>query len=84
MDYHVVDARNVGGYVIWLKFKDGTMGEIDLSSELIGPVFEPLRSQKLFSEFRIDSEFHTLVWPNGADIAPESLHGNVRVIAQRG
>ncbi len=81
MGYHVLEARHVGRYVIWLRFRDGTTGEIDLQSALRGPVFEPLRDQAFFRKFSIHPEFHTLVWPNGADFAPEFLHDNVRVTA---
>jgi hypothetical protein len=80
-DYHVLEARYVGGHVVWLRFRDGTSGEIDLAPALRGPVFEPLRDPKVFCNFTIHSEFHTLVWPNGADFAPEFLHDNVRVKA---
>ena len=79
MDYHVMEARYVGGYVIWLRFRDGTAGEIDLSRELWGEVFEPLRDLEYFKRFTIDPEGQTLVWPNGADFAPEFLHDPVRV-----
>jgi hypothetical protein len=79
MDYHVMEARYVGGYVIWLRFRDGTAGEIDLSRELWGEVFEPLRDLEYFKRFTIDPEGQTLVWPNGADFAPEFLHDAVRV-----
>lgn len=79
MDYHVMEARYVGGYVIWLRFRDGTVGEVDLSRELWGEVFEPLRDLDYFKKFTIDPEGRTLVWPNGADFAPEFLHEAVRV-----
>ncbi|MFQ5896286.1 MAG: DUF2442 domain-containing protein [Nitrospinota bacterium] len=81
MDYHVTEARHVTGYIVWIRFKDGTEGEIDLGPELAGPVFEPLRNPEEFRRFRVDPEFHTLVWPNGADFAPEFLHDNIRVTA---
>jgi hypothetical protein len=81
MNYDVIEARYVSGFVVWLKFRDGTAGEIDLASELSGPVFEPLRELAVFRQFQIHPEFHTLVWPNGADFAPEFLHDNVRVNA---
>jgi len=81
MDYHIVDARHVSGHTMWLKFRDGTSGEIDLVSELNGPVFEPLRDVAYFTSFSIHPDFRTLVWPNGADFAPEFLHANVRVTA---
>ena len=81
MNYHIVEARYVAGHVVWLRFRDGTSGEIDLESVLEGPVFEPLRDPQAFCTFQIHPEFHTLVWPNGADLAPEFLHDNVRVTA---
>ena len=81
MDYHVVEARHVTGYVVWLKFRDGTAGEVDLAPELRGPIFDPLRDLQAFKQFRIHPDFHTLVWPNGADFAPEFLYRAVRVTA---
>lgn len=81
MDYHVIDARHIGGSVVWLKFRDGTEGQVDLAPELVGPIFEPLRDPAAFAAFRLHPDFHTLVWPNGADIAPEVLHHRVRAVA---
>ncbi len=81
MNYHIVEVRYVSEYVVWLRFRDGTAGEIDLASELHGPVFEPLKDPAAFRAFEIHPEFHTLVWANGADLAPEFLHDNVRVAA---
>jgi hypothetical protein len=81
VDYDLVDARWVSGHTVWLRFRDGTAGEIDLAPSLRGPVFEPLRDVDYFRQFSIHPEFETLVWPNGADFAPEFLHDNVRVTA---
>lgn len=81
MKYHVVEARYVAGHIVWLRFRDGTVGEIDLASALQGPIFEPLRDPTVFRQFEIHPDFHTLVWENGADLAPEFLHENVRVTA---
>jgi len=82
MKYHVIAAKHVSGYIIHLTFRDGTAGEIDLSAELTGPVFEPLREAEAFKRFSVHPEFHTLVWPNGADLAPEFLYENLKVTAQ--
>lgn len=81
MDYHVLEARYLGGHTVWLRFRDGTAGEVDLGPVLRGPVFEPLRDPAYFRQFRVDPQFHTLVWPNDVDIAPEFLHDAVRVKA---
>ena len=79
MNYHVVEARHVRAHTLWLRFRDGTCGEIDLGSALHGPIMEPLKDVAFFKQFRIHPEFHTLVWPNGADFAPEFLHDGVQV-----
>ncbi len=79
MFLHVVEARYVQDYAVWLRFNDGTCGEIDLSDELEGPVFEPLRDKDLFKRFHI--AFHTIAWENGADFAPEFLREHIRVTA---
>jgi hypothetical protein len=81
MEYDVVEARYVRDFVVWLRFRDGTAGEVDLGPELWGEVFEPLRDVEYFKQFTLDPECETLVWPNGADFAPEFLHDGVRVKA---
>ena len=68
----------MAGHTEWLRFRDGTSGEIDLATALHGPVFEPLRDPAVFSRFYGHPEFHTLAWPNGADFAPEFLREKVR------
>ena len=79
MNYHVVEARHVRAHTLWLRFRDGTCGEIDLGSAFHGPIMEPLKDVAFFQQFSIHPEFHTLVWPNGADFAPEFLHNGVQV-----
>jgi hypothetical protein len=64
----------VGGYVIHIKFTDGTEGNVDLRDELWGEVFEPLKSPELFQSFVLDKELNTITWPTGADLAPEFLY----------
>ena len=77
----VQEARYVSEYTVWIKFTDGTQGEIDLKGELDGPVFEPLRNLDVFKQFKVDQELHTLVWQNGADFAPEFLYEKIQVTA---
>jgi Protein of unknown function (DUF2442) len=80
MYYNVIAAKPVRDYVVWLKFEDGSEGEVDLASELWGPVFEPLRDPEYFRKLAV-AEYGTIAWPNGADLAPEFLHDRVRVTA---
>ncbi len=65
------------GFALRLSFDDGTEREVDLEPELWGPVFEPLRANPdLFRQVRVDDELGTIVWPNGADMDPDVLHGD--------
>ena len=75
------EAKYVGNYTIWFCFSDGAEGEVDLASELVGEIFEPLKNKEFFKSFVLHSELKTVVWPNGADFAPEFLRSSIRVDA---
>jgi hypothetical protein len=76
----IVAVEPHDGYVLWLRFSGGATREVDLSDELWGPVFEPLREDpKLFREVQVDEELGTIVWPNGADMDPDVLRGEAEV-----
>ena len=81
MFLHIKEAKYLHDYVIWVKFNDGIEGEVDLESELIGEIFGPLKNRKLFRSFKIDPILETIVWKNGADLAPEFLRDKVRIPA---
>jgi hypothetical protein len=59
----------------------GAIGEVDLSDQPWGPVLEPLREIERFREVSLHPKLDTIVWPNGADLAPEFLYERVRVTA---
>jgi hypothetical protein len=77
----VIEVKYVSGYTIRLRFEDGTEGEIDLASELHGPVFEPLQDQSYFARVGVNPDTGTIEWPNGADFAPEFLYEMAHVTA---
>ncbi|MBX3024318.1 DUF2442 domain-containing protein [bacterium] len=68
----VVAAEYRGAYRIHLVFNDGVENTVDFSAWLQGPIFEPLQDQAYFERFFVDGG--TVTWPNGADIAPETLY----------
>lgn len=70
----ITDAKYVQDYVIHVSFKDGTEADIDISDCLWGEMFEPLKDIALFKNLRVDEDIRTIVWPNGADLAPEFLY----------
>jgi hypothetical protein len=73
----IVSVEPLAGFVLRLSFDDGAEREVDLERELWGPIFEPLRaSPDLFRQVRVDEELGTIVWPNGADMDPDVLHGD--------
>lgn len=77
----VNSAEYLEGYRIRIRFTDGTEGDVDLSHELHGELFEPLRDLAVFRQFTVHPEFRTLCWPNGADLAPEFLYERAQVLA---
>jgi len=77
----VEKAHYVKDYIIHLRFADGNEGDVDLKDELYGEVFEPLKDKAIFRTFFVHPEFCTLVWPNGADIAPEYLYDKIQLPA---
>lgn len=81
MILHVKEARYLHDYVLWLRFNDGIEGEIDLAKELEGEVFGPLKDKKKFQSFKVDPVLETIAWENGADLAPEFLHENLKIPA---
>ena len=69
----VTNAKYVYNYVLELTFSDGIQAEVDYSGWIEKyPYFEPLKDIGYFRNFSLDG--FTVVWPNGADIAPEALH----------
>jgi hypothetical protein len=68
----VVGAEYRGEYRIHLTFNDGVENTVDFSQWLDGPVFEPLKDPAYFQRFFVEGG--TVTWPNGADVAPETLY----------
>ena len=81
MNRRLIEAKYVRDYMLHLRFADGTEGDVDLSQELEGEVFEPLKDRAFFQAFTVSPELHTVVWPNGADFAPEFLYEKVQILA---
>ena len=74
MKWRVVKAKACGAHSLDLTFEDGTRKRVNVLPLLEGPVFEPLRDPKYFATVELDSVAGTVVWSNGADIAPETLY----------
>ncbi len=74
MFLHITNAKYIDGYKVEVSFNDGRKGVADLIDALKGPVFEPLKNKTQFSALKVDEELETIVWPNGADLAPEYVY----------
>ena len=72
--YRITSVSIVGQHALHLEFNDGTSQNIDFKSVLAGELYEPLRDPEVFRQVRLDPEVHTVVWPNGADFDPATLH----------
>ena len=72
--YRVISFEIQAPYTLRVCFDDDTEQTIDFQAILEGELFVPLRDVFLFNQVRNDPEVHTLVWPNGADFDPATLH----------
>ncbi len=72
--YRVLAFERVAPHTLRVRFDDNTERLIDFRPILAGELYGPLRDPILFNQVAIDPEVHTLVWPNGADFDPATLH----------
>src|SRR5687768_15214674 len=72
--YRVESFEVVAPYTLRVRFDDGAEQVIDFRPVLAGELYGPLRDPSVFGQVRVDPEVHTLVWPNGADFDPATLH----------
>ena len=72
--YPVTSFEIATDYTLRVQFGDDTRQLIDFRPILAGELYGPLRELRIFNQVRIDPEIHTLLWPNGADFDPATLH----------
>lgn len=72
--YRVRSFQIIAPYTERVQFDDNTDQTIDFQPTLAGEQYRPLRDLKIFNQVQIDPEVHTLIWPNGADFDPATLH----------
>lgn len=71
--WRIVKIRALPDYRLEVEFEDGVHGTVDMSGDLWGPMFEPLRDPERFAEVGLDEE-GAPCWPTGADIAPDAIY----------
>jgi hypothetical protein len=74
MILHILKVKVCGVTCLELEFNEGTKKRVDVKSLLTGPVFKPLKDPDYFKRVSVDPVCGTVVWPNGADFAPEALY----------
>ena len=77
MLYRITEVEPREGFRLWIRFADGTEGEVDLSDVAGRGVFSRWDDPSEFSKVRIDEESGTLMWPGGLDVAPDRLYHDV-------
>ena len=84
MILHTTEVTPLPGYRLFLRFNNGAAGEVDLSVELEGEVFEPLRDPALFATAEQHPVMQTVAWAKGGDLAPEFLFDLMRLQRDEG
>ncbi len=72
--FRITGFTIVSWYTLSVQFDDGASQTINFEPVLAGELYGPLRDLTVFNAVKIDPEVHTLVWPNGADFDPATLH----------
>jgi hypothetical protein len=72
--YRIISLEVVKPLTLTLRFDDETEQTINFEPVLFGELYGPLREPQVFNQVKIDPEVHTIVWPNGADFEPATLH----------
>jgi hypothetical protein len=80
--HRIASARPLPGYRLSIRFEDGVEGEVDLT-DLVGKgVFSAWTDPVEFAKVSIDPQTHTVTWPGGIDLCPESLYQDVAALAE--
>ncbi len=82
MFLQVKSVEHLEDYKLRLTFSNEIVEDVDLSKELYGEVFEPLRDVAIFQQVFLNPETNTIEWPNGADFAPEFLYDLGQPVSQ--
>jgi hypothetical protein len=77
---HVVEARYLGDYKVWLEFNDGRKGVVDLADELYGAEMSKLRDRDRFCQFYLDYGLASIAWLDGQDFASEFLYDKLKAM----
>jgi hypothetical protein len=73
MILRIVEATGCGAHELRLTFNNGSRKVVNVRPLLEGSIFEPLLNSEYFARVKLDRVCGTVVWPNGADFAPEAL-----------
>ena len=72
--HYIIAAQWLENFKVLVTFDDHVQKTVDLEGQLDGPIFEPLKDVEYFKTVHLDSDIETIVWDNGANIAPEFLY----------
>jgi len=75
---NIIKVAVVEHGVLDLAFADGLRGQVAVLDRMHGPVFEQARTPGGFAQATLDQETGTVVWPGGADLAPDTLYARIR------
>lgn len=75
--HRVVKVQPLSQYRLHVEFDDGVSGVVEIFPRLSGPVFDPLRDERVFRQVTIDPESGAVCWPNGPDLAPDAMYSRI-------
>ena len=69
----LLEIKPLANYTLWLKYDDGTVGEVDLTELTEKGVFKKIKDKTFFKQVYIDKETDAVAWNEDLDLCPDSL-----------
>jgi hypothetical protein len=81
MLYRITKAEARPNYRLWIRFTDGTEGEVDLSSLVGKGVLAAWEDPEVFARVAVSVDSGTVTWPGDIDLAPDALYRDIASVA---
>lgn len=79
--HRIIEVKPLQDFKVWIKFSDGVEGTVDLSDIAGKGVFSSWNNPEIFKSVFVDPNTHTIAWPGGIDLCPDSLYAEITGIA---
>jgi hypothetical protein len=81
MHWDVVEVKPEPHYSLFVRFKDGVAGRVQLRPEELTGALAPLLDEQFFEQVFIDCG--AVAWPGEIDLAPDAMYAQIAGVGAR-